>query len=139
MCRQATLEDVPFIVEQARKFHSFSPYKNVPFDQEYIETFVIHIIQTGGVFVNESGFILGQMVPLYFSPKSKIAAELAWWCPDGNGRELKDAFEKWGLDNGAEAVQFSTLNNEYINSLAKYLIDDGYKPIEVAYIKGFKN
>lgn len=135
--RLATLEDLPFILECGRKFHAFSPYSSTEFDEAAVTHLVTKLIEEphGVVFVHDGGFIAGLITELFFAPSIKIAAELAWWAPKSNGSVLKQAFEDWAQHFGCSAVKLSTLNNEYAPSLARLLTEDGYTPVEVAYVK----
>lgn len=122
-------------MDHVRDFHRFSPYRVVDLDEAFVEQLLISCIEEGGVFINADGFIAGKLSPLLLNPNVKTAAEIAWWCPNGNGRELKNAFESWAKDQGAVLSQFSVLNNDFATKLHTYLTEDGYSPIEVAYVK----
>ena len=136
MVRQATHEDFPRLVDLSKKFHAESVYRHVPFDEATVIENLNGALQGGGVFVNDEGFAVGILVPLMFNKNILVAAELAWYCPDGDGRELKNALEVWAATRGAVASQFSVLNNGKSEKLTQYLVDDGYAPIEIAFVKG---
>ena len=133
--RFATETDIDRILTMAEDFFNVSPYKAVEFDREAVRVLLSHLRSSGCLIVTDNGFIAGALTPLFFSPSVKVAAELAWWAPDGGGEELKTAFETWAKDNGADAVQMSTLNNPFAARLAKRLTDNGYTPVEVGYLK----
>jgi hypothetical protein len=135
--RYAQAEDEDQIVEWAEDFFNASPYQGVSFDQTAVRALFNHLISSGlgVVLMHESGFIAGSLTPLYFSPGIKIATEVAWWAPERGGRELREAFELWAQLNGAQAVQMSTFNDTNGPGLAKNLTDNGYNPVEVAYLK----
>lgn len=136
MIKQATLEDMDRLMELSRAFHQESIYVQIPFDDDTVRTALMQLISIGSVFLNDHGFVAGTLTNLMFNRNVTVAAELAWYCPQGDGRELKEAFERWATAQGAIAVQFSTFNNVYAAKLAKYLTDDGYAPVEIGYIKG---
>lgn len=139
MVKQATTDDMTRLMELSKAFHSESVYKHVPFDEATVTDNLTGLIKGGGVFLNDYGFVAGLLTPLVFNRNILIAAELVWYCPQGDGRSLKDAFEQWAIDSGAIVTQFATLNNQYASNLSKYLMDDGYYPVEVSYVKGLIN
>ena len=133
--RFATEADIDAILVMAEAFYSYSPYKAVGFDRQSVRVLLGQIIQSGCVVMTDNGFIAGVLNPLFFAPHVKVATELAWWAPDGGGEDLKQMFEGWAEDNGAHAVQMSTLNNSFAAKLAERLTDNGYSPVEVSYLK----
>lgn len=136
MVRQATHEDLPRLVDLSKKFHAESVYRHVPFDEATVIENLNGVLSGGGVFVNDEGFIAGILTPLLFNKNVTLSAELAWYCPGGDGRELKEALENWAASRGAIAMQFSVLNNSYSEKLTQYLVDDGYAPVEIGFVKG---
>ena len=136
MVRKATEADVGFLLDKVRDFHEYSPYRDVPLDEEAIKQLIFGLLAGGVIFVSDVGFIAGQITPLFINPKQKIANEIAWWSPEGGGQELREVFEQWAKDNGAHAVQLSILNDERAGRMQQMLTDLDYRPIEVAYIKG---
>jgi hypothetical protein len=119
----------------ARDFFAVSPYSRVEFEEESVRVLFRNLLSGGCVIVNERGFIAGALTPLFFAPHLKVATEVAWWAPEGGGTELRELFEAWAADNDASAVQMSALNNSYAGRLTANLTDNGYTPIEVAYLK----
>lgn len=136
MCRIATESDIPQLLAYAREFYKQTPYSFVPFNESAALNLINMSLADGGLFINDHGFIAGKLVPFILNPDILTAVDLAWYCPKGNGLELKKAFEDWAKDSGALVTQISTFNNDYAHKLHKILTDDGYRPLEVAYIKG---
>lgn len=136
MTRRATEDDVEFILNHAEAFHASSPYGIIPFDRVAVEGLIRGLLIGGVIFVNDGGFLAAQVVPLMFNPRYKISNEIAWWCPDGDGQELRRAYEDWAKEEGAFVIQFSILNNERSQYMAKMLNDLDYRAIEIAYVKG---
>lgn len=139
MVQQATHADIGFLLDKSKEFHETSIYKDVPFDPVTVRDNLEQLIDGGGVFFNEHGLIAGMLSPLVFNRNFSIAAELVWFCPDGDGQELKDAFEDWAFDNGAIGVSMSVLVNGYADKLGDLLIEKGYKPLEISFVKGLVN
>ena len=133
--RRCNQSDEDQIVEWALKFIAYSPYSMVPVDENHIRELFRQLLKDGVVLRGESGFIAGTLSPLFFSPSVLIAAELAWWSENGEGDALREAFHEWARDCGVEATQLSVFNNQYMGDLSKRLVNDGYKPLEISFIK----
>lgn len=123
------------MLAMARDFIQYSPYKDVELDEVALRVVIRQVTQSGCLLVADNGFIAGVLTPLFFAPHIKVATELAWWAPAGDGTALRLAFEAWAKFNGAHATQLSTLNNAYAPQLAAHLNDNGYVPVEVSYLK----
>lgn len=135
MVKQANITHLARLLELAEAFHSTCIYNEIPFEGKAVEEKLLAMIDMGSVFLNDHGFVCGVLSPLIFNPGYLIAAELAWYCPEGDGQELKQAFEDWAFSNGAVLCQFSTLVNGYTDKLGELLINDKYTPVEVSYVK----
>lgn len=135
-CKQATEVDIPDLVNMAREFHSHSLWRDTPFDEEQVTRMADVLVRIGGVFVNSSGgFIAGTITPLHFSPSVGIATELAWWAPNGGGRELREAFEDWARERGARMIQFSALADENFDEVHDNMTRSGFALAELQYVK----
>lgn len=133
--RFATSADEERILEMSRAFFASSPYRSVQFDDESVRVLIRELMATGCIILSEHGFIAGALTPLFFSPQVLVASEIAWWSPDEGGLQLREAFEQWGRDNGASAVEMSTLNDKSAERLANNLTLNGYTPLEIHYLK----
>lgn len=133
--RFATAADEERILEMSRAFFAASPYRSVQFNDESVRVLIRELMATGCIILSEHGFIAGALTPLFFAPHVLVATEIAWWAPDEGGLYLREAFEQWGKDNGASAVEMSTLNDESASRLANNLTRNGYSPLEVHYLK----
>lgn len=122
-------------MELARRFHAYSIYKEIPFDEEATKAFVLNIIDQGVCFFTSNGFVGGIVVPLYFNPKVLVSTELAWFSPDGGGRSLREYFEVWSVGQGASMVQFSALAAEDMDSVYKNLTQNEYQLSELTFTK----
>ncbi len=133
--RKCDLDDIELILGLARDFHSSSIWSHEPFNREAVRGMLQNIIPMGGVYTNETGFIAGMLTPLYFSPNTRVATELAWWAPSGGGRELREAFETWAREAGAALVQCSALADENFEDVNRNFNKAGYKLAELSYVK----
>lgn len=112
-----------------------SPYSGLHFNEAAVRQLFHKVLADGCIVVNEGGFIAGVLTPLMFAPDVFVATELVWWAPDSNGTELREWFEGWAAEVGASAVHMSALNNQHASRLTAHLDQNGYTPIEVAYLK----
>lgn len=135
MLKKATLDDQNTVLEMAKAFVNSTPYGVLGFEEKALEETFKNLVQGGVVYFNEHGFVAGMMSPLYFNPQVLIATELAWYCPEGDGGELREAFELWASANGAKAVQLSMFNTPGNQKLVKHIESLGYQAIEFAFIK----
>lgn len=133
--KQAALGDEPYLVELAREFHQYSPWRDTTFDEQAVYGLAVHLIGQGGVFFTDTGFIAGLLVPLHFDPSTIVATEVAWYAPDGGGRELRDAFEDWAREQGATMVQFSALGDEHLDQVHNNFLKNGFHLAELQYVK----
>ena len=137
MIRRATVEDLELILELGKAFFDASPYGgNIEFDPVAVEGLVLNVLDNGVIFLSDRGIIAGVLNPLYFNPLVQFATEIAWYAEDGQGEALKQAFETWAKEQGAAVISFSIMNTAHMATLAKRLEEDGYAPLEVAYVKG---
>jgi GNAT superfamily N-acetyltransferase len=127
---------MPRIMEIAEQFWRVSPWASMGLvaDDAAIAATVERCMEQGGCFIGEVGAVMGQLAPVWASPESAIAVELAWWGP-GEGRALREAFEAWAVRSGAVGVVFSTLGAEWDSATARKLGRAGYRRFEQSWIK----
>lgn len=133
--RKCNKDDLLLLIKLARDFHQYSIWKDSEFDEPAVLNMAHTLLQVGGVFTNETGFIAGMLTPLHFSPKTLIATELAWWAPQGGGAELREAFEAWAKEAGAVMVQCSALADDSFSKVDQNFKLNGYKLTEISYVK----
>lgn len=134
--RQATVEDIPRIVELGRAFHAASPWRDVAYDADATANTVAGAITGPGVvFLTENGMIGGIVSPLWFNPAVKVGIEMFWWAPTG-GRALREAFEQWAKSEGATMIQFSALADENLERVDRIYSRSGFTRAETVYVKG---
>lgn len=136
MIRRATPDDMEHVVELGRAFHAYSPWRGVSYDHDAIRAFVAGCIETGAIFLSETGMCGGLVSPLYFNPAFRIGVEFFWWAPDG-GSALRQAFEDWAREEGAQGVQFSALSDEHLPAVTRIYRRSGFAPAETAFVKRF--
>ncbi len=134
MIRRATGEDLGQAVAFAKAFHAESVHAWIPTDDEALTVWMAGLIEGGAVFLSDEGIIGGVILPLYFNPSYRIAAELFWWAPK-EGRALREAYEAWAKEQGAFISQFSGQRNERAETVEKLFRRAGYTPVETGYMK----
>ena len=138
MIREATVEDIPRIVELGAEFLAYSPYRHHALDREAFASFAHGLIasEDGVVLLSDDGMFGGLITGLYFNPAIRVASELFWWARK-EGRQLREAFEAWARDRGAEEVHMTGLLDERAATIAKVFKRAKYAPSEVAFVKRF--
>ncbi len=134
MIRQATVDDVQTAVEMGARFHAYSPWRDIPYDRTAMAGVMASLIEQGGLFLTDDGFIGGVVSPAYFSPSCVIATELFWYAPSGDGG-LRQAFEDWARSKGAYGVQCSALSDEHLPAVTRIYRRAGYEQGEVCFLK----
>ncbi len=135
-CRQAVESDLEDIVEMAKKFHQQSIWRESLFDENKVRSMAHVLLGLGGIFVNSAGgFIAGSLQPLIFSSTTFVAVELAWFAPNGGGRELREAFEEWARAQGASIIQVCLLGDENFDKNHANISANGYALAELQYVK----
>jgi hypothetical protein len=136
MIRRATSEDMPQILDLARRFHAYSPWSVIPCDDGAIEAFAASLIENGVILLTDDGMCGGAINPLYFSPSFTIGIEFFWFAPSGDNG-LRAAFEAWCRERGAVGVQFSALADDHLPAVARLYRRAGFEPAETAFVKRF--
>lgn len=135
--REATLDDVPALVEMGAKFHAMSPHKGMgEYDAEGVGRMLAFMATSPSAILltNGEGVIGGVLAPVYFAPGKIMADESFWWAGAGGG-ELLAGFEQIARAKGADFVVLSTLENERSAVIGRVVSRKGYRPVERRYIK----
>lgn len=136
LIRLATADDLDRIGELGAAFHAYSPYRDILWDADGFRAFAGKLIEAGAIFLSDDGMIGGCLVPLYFNPAVVMGAELFWWAGK-TGRGLREAFEQWAREQGAQGVQFSGLTDQRSETIHKVFQRAGYQAAETAFFKRF--
>lgn len=133
--RFALEDDIPHLLPLVKDFVSYSPYAEVGYVEEDLIDALYLCLDKGCLIYNGTGFIAAVPAPLFINRSVKILQELGWWAPQGGGREMREMMEQWAKDTGSQIVRMTSLNVAGGERVAKNLADNGYTPIEIAYIK----
>lgn len=134
--RKATTGDLPHLLTIGERFWSISPWAALGLERDDIAICeqLERAIEAGGCFVSDDGVIFGVVAPVWASPSSTIAVELAWFGPT-TGRALREAFEGWAKDQGCIGVQMSTLGATWDDDTVSGLRAAGYGKAEQGWFK----
>lgn len=132
--RNATLEDIPHLVELGRRFIAAA-------GQDYradVATATLEQLvsnETAVLLVNENlTAMLGGVLYPYFFNGERVAQELFWWA-EGSGLKLLEAFEQWAKDNDARAVLMVCLEALSPERVSRIYERRGYVPLERTFMK----
>jgi len=145
---QATENDIPTIVEFARKFHQVSPFQDSPFSPEMVELFCQTLLTNGinnailllSVAEGEpTGMLIASAQEMSFST-DRFAVELAWWVePEYRNspaaQRLIEVYEYWAKKVGCTHVMMSSLSIDNQKILDRWYSRRGYRPTENHYTK----
>jgi GNAT superfamily N-acetyltransferase len=145
MVRQATLADVPAIVDMSAKFYATTTYAQwAEFNPETVHDLASNLTENHVMLVAEDGGQLVGMVglfaaPFMFNADILAAYEVVWWVdPDaqgqGVGKALLAAIEPACLAKGCKAIQMVHLSTSPPQAAAIYE-RMGYRHTESSYTK----
>jgi len=129
--RKATFEDMPLLVEMGKRFMGRAEIPVLP-EQDAAEETLRGLIERGVIFMTDVGAIGGAIVNPWYSKTWKIAVTWFWWSDDGNGARLLRAFERWGIENGADQITMTGRRDEMAHRVLSRM---GYEATETAYGK----
>lgn len=111
--RYATVEDIPRLVELARKEHGISDLSHIAFSEAATADTVAAFIRGHGrtLLMSDGGYLAGMVQPIGFSPRL-VAMEYAWFAEDGMGMALLRRFELWARNMGAAQLVVHNYTND---------------------------
>lgn len=143
MIREATLDDIPALLEMGRAFadrcdlHSIAPYD----ETSMAATFRLLIEQDNGILLITDGGAAGGMVhPAYWNHAHLTGQEFFWWVyPEkrGQGVRLFKALEQAAKDRGAGSWAMITLDKVEPEKTGRFYERCGYRKSEHSFIKVF--
>ena len=140
--REATIEDLPWMVSEGTKFLNFYfPKQKV--DAGHIYIVMYRIVKGGLLLVSEeedgdrTGFIGGLITKNIYYPEENDLYEMFWWVVDGyrRGRSslmLLKEFVNRGKEMGADKIVMTLLSISPVNKDA--LIKRGFELKESAFV-----
>lgn len=120
--RDATLDDLPRLVEMGERFFQFSEFaRTVSYDPDSVTHLLerLMVAADGMVLVAERdsqvvGALVATLAPLWFNSEVLVATELAWWVEPGErkgstGLRMYWHMQDWAIERGATLVAMSDL------------------------------
>lgn len=143
--RNATLADVPAIVDMSERFYETTSYSRwAAFDPNTVEALATNLVENHLMLVaDDGGKVVGMVglfvAPFMFNANVMAAYEVVWWVsPDdqgkGAGKALLAAIEPACLAKGCKAIQMVHLASSPPQAAAIYE-RMGYAHTESSYTK----
>lgn len=137
MIREATVEDIPRLLQMGEKFADRARLSDsVGYDPTSMEKTFAWMIgdKNSVIFVGEAGAIGGMKAPHPFNHAHWIAQELFWWSEGHEGLRLLTAFELWASQT-CQSVRMLTLEAVEPERMGRLYERRGYRAIEHGYVK----
>lgn len=147
MIRQATIEDIPRLIELGMEFFEMTELGNVTeYDAQsagktltaMIEgrDATVLVIEIEGEIVGVAGAMI---YPFFFNLNHRVAQEFFWFVSveHRGGREsirLFQALEAWAKDNGADSMAMVALGCNY-ESVSEFYRKQGYYRQETSFMR----
>jgi len=142
--RDATLEDLPALVDLATAFHEESKV-SLTFDRDSFCRNWEKLLSSGAasIFVAENArqevkAMLGAMVYPDINSSDLVATEMFWYSSKdarGCGLPLFLVFEEWAKKRGARHIIMVHLSNLMPDKLRRFYVKKGYAEAETHYMK----
>lgn len=136
MIREATVSDIPQLVELIRLFHSKSFWSATEFEPDAVERLCRSAIENDDALlaVNDgvTGFAMFWAAPLPFSDKIQVAYEVGFY-GGGAAIGLLRRVEEWAKGMGLYMIK--TDEHLGMKSPARLYERFGYEPFEIIYKK----
>lgn len=124
-------------MELGGEFLAASPYHDLGYDHLGFAVFASNLMNgPGAIFLSDDGFIGGLLNGLYFNPSVVFGVELFWWARS-EGRQLRETFEAWCREKGAQGMQSTGIANDREATIRKVYERAGYAAVEVGFMKRF--
>jgi len=145
MIREATHDDVDFLLEMGRNFYNACDFPvELIFKPEILAGVMDNLIvnENACILVDDKlqGMIAGIVYPYYFTGQMS-GNEMFWWVePEsrkGLGKKLLDGLEDWAKGKGAVSFTMISLDASEPERMDKIYKRRGYEPREHHYVRYF--
>ena len=144
MIREATLDDLPALLDMGREFYAASAFDAIGFNEDTARAMLQVLIgsPTGVLLIAEGGMAAALVYPFYFNAEHTTAQELFWWVAPqarggGLGRQLIAALEAAVQARGAKSLSMIALAEIDGPAVAELYRRHGYRASEQSFIKVF--
>lgn len=139
--RPATIDDLDWVLEQAKEFSKFYGTKKSLIDDSYARTGLAGVIENGVMLIAEGkehrmGFIAGLIVDHPYNPKIRLLYEMLWWVSEPF-RKTKAGYAllKRFIEIGKEEADWVTLCSLNVSPIGDRILERfGFKMIERNYL-----
>jgi len=133
--RQATAEDIEFVVDLIREFDGLKLWPDpLRLNEDDFRQTVRGLIGQGVIFLSERGFIALTVYPSLYNYSVRIASEMSFYAPDGRGDELRRAAEAWAAER-ADILVMGGHEPGPIERIARWYRRKGYAPTARLFAK----
>lgn len=132
--REATYDDLREIVMLVEAFHQVPRWPGVAFDAADFAVTATRVIERGVIFLSDWGLIGMLVGPSIYNAKSRIAAEMFFWAPDGRGDALRLAAEAWARQR-ADVIVMGAHEPGPTVRIARWYARKGYVPMGHQFAK----
>ena len=139
--REATVDDIPILVEMGMRFAQSDAYKHIVRDNPVQFEVMAQMLITSGLGVmlvlEKNGRVegmIGMLCTPHFLSGDMFAGEICWWInPEhrGDGVRLMKFAETWAREHGALSIQMVAPNER----VGRFYERMGYQQIETSYQK----
>ena len=145
--RSAKVEDIPQIIDLAKKFHAVSGYDCLEFDCDTVGRLALQSIDQGLCAAAEVdgkivGFLAGMQFPALLNANIMVGAEVAWWVePEYRNKPIGVKLLKYSEQQAKDKklkfwsmMCLEQLNADGLESIYERM---GYKKSERTYMRIF--
>lgn len=138
MIREATLEDIPALLEMGAKFAEKAKLADsVGYDPETMADTFSKMISAGEpLFIGETGAIGALTFAHPFNANHICASELFWWSEGREGMRLLNALIKH-CEGSCDSLVMLTLEAIKPEETGRLYERFGFRPLEHSYVKVF--
>lgn len=132
--KEATVEDLPILIEMGRSFHASSSDRDIEFDDRGFGRMLTAMMESekACIFVADDGFICGVVSPLPWLDKTYLVASEVLWRAKKSGARLQARFIEWAREKGASRIVISHREGRN-EAFARLLRRRGFVPYEHYY------
>lgn len=141
MIREATIDDLPAVLEFGYQFYRASGFGDFAnYDEAKTRHFMQQLIEqpAGVILFNDDGMVGAVETSLFFST-TPMVQEMFWWLDpaargNGAGRALRQALEVWTRQRGTAYLVMSSIDFGAGDYSRESYLRAGYAPAEHTFI-----
>lgn len=115
-------------------FHATPQWPGLTFFPEDFRQTAKAILDRGVIFLSRGGLIGLVVAPSLYNREAKVAAEMFFWAPDGEGDALRRAAEEWARER-ADVLVMNAHEPGDVERIACWYGRKGYVPMGRQFAK----